>query len=133
MSSITGFHHVAIRAVDFDASLRFYTEVLGGKIHIAWGAGNDRAVMVDFGGGSHVEIFARAEPFEHLEGTILHFALRTDDCSGMLEKIRAAGMKITMETADVPLDSSIGRVVVRIAFFEGPDGEIVELFQSTDV
>ena len=28
-----GFHHVAIRAVDFDATVRFYTEGLGFTVH----------------------------------------------------------------------------------------------------
>ena len=28
-----GFHHVAIRAVDFDATIQFYTQGLGFKVH----------------------------------------------------------------------------------------------------
>jgi catechol 2,3-dioxygenase-like lactoylglutathione lyase family enzyme len=30
-----GFHHVAIRAVDFDATLKFYAEGLGCSVRLA--------------------------------------------------------------------------------------------------
>jgi len=36
-----------------------------------------------------------------------------------------------METKDLTIDSSIGPLPVRIAFFKGPDGEIIELFQNS--
>jgi glyoxylase I family protein len=130
MPAITGFHHTAIRSANFDASVRFYHEVLGMKTKITWGKDHDRAVMLDAGDGNYVEIFARASAFPHVEGTILHFALRTDDCTAMLEKVRAAGCEITMEPKEVTIDSSLGPVLVKIAFFKGPDGEVIELFEN---
>ena len=133
MAKITGFHHTAIRSADFDASLRFYTETLGLRVKIQWGEGDGRAAMVDAGDGKFIEIFARGEAFAHAEGTILHFALRTDDCAGMLEPVRASGAEITMEPTSLTVASNHGPVVVKIAFFKGPDGEIIELFESSDI
>jgi catechol 2,3-dioxygenase-like lactoylglutathione lyase family enzyme len=130
MPTIHGFHHTALRTADFDKSVAFYTTVLGLKVRITWGKNQDRAAMIDAGDGNYIELFARAEPFPHQEGTILHFALRTDDCAGMLEKVRAAGAEITMEPKVVVIDSSIGPVPVKIAFFKGPDGEVIELFEN---
>jgi hypothetical protein len=66
-----------------------------------------------------------------IESTILHFALPTDDCAAILEKGRDAGAEVTMETKDLTIDSSIGPVPVRIAFFKRPDGEVIELFQNS--
>jgi glyoxylase I family protein len=131
MASITGFHHTAIRSSQFDASLQFYTGALGMKEKISWGEAPNRAVMIDAGDGNYVEIFERSEAAPVIEATILHFALRTDDCAAMLEKAREAGAEVTMETKDLTIDSSIGPVPVRIAFFKGPDGEIIELFQNS--
>jgi catechol 2,3-dioxygenase-like lactoylglutathione lyase family enzyme len=131
MASITGFHHTAIRSVNFDASVRFYTEVLGMEEKISWGEAPSRAIMIDAGDGNYVEIFERSGAAFASEAVILHFALRTDDCAAMLEKARASGAEVTMETKDLTIDSSIGPVPVRIAFFKGPDGEIIELFQNT--
>ncbi len=131
MAKIIGFHHTAIRTADFDASLRFYTEILGMAVRIRWGEGHGRAAMIDAGDGNYIEVFARGEAFVQTEGTILHFALRTDDCSAMLEKVRATGAVITMEPKWVTIDSNIGPVEVKIAFFKGPDGEIIELFENS--
>jgi glyoxylase I family protein len=129
MPIIKGFHHTAIRSSNFDASVRFYTEVLGLNIRITWGEGSSRAAMIDAGDGNYVEIFERPA-FDSAENTILHFALRTDDCSGMTEKIRAAGLEITMEPKELTIDSSAGPIPVKISFFKGPDGELVELFEN---
>jgi len=130
MAKITGFHHTAIRSADFDASVRFYTEVLGLKTKISWGETPSRATMLDAGDGRYLEIFERAEPAPQIEATILHFALRTDDCAAILEEARSAGAEVTMETKDLTIDSSAGPIPVRIAFFKGPDGEVIELFEN---
>ena len=53
-----GFHHVALKAKDFDASLKFYSQGLGFKMVLAWGEDDKRAVMLDTGDGSCLEIFA---------------------------------------------------------------------------
>jgi len=129
MAKITGFHHTAITSRDFDASVRFYVETLGMTEKISWGAKPARAIMIDAGDGNYVEIFERADA-EPKDGTILHFALRTDDCAALTERVRAAGMEVTVETKDVTIDANIGPVPVRIAFFKGPSGEVVELFEN---
>jgi len=133
MSSIQGFHHVAIRARDFDKSVEFYTNVLGFTPKIAWKAAPDRAIMLDTGDGNYLEIFERPDqPPVDQENAILHFALRTDDTDALLEKARAAGCPVTMEprSLDIPDTIADRPVPVRIAFFQGPDGEVVELFQN---
>ena len=53
-----GFHHVAIRVYDFDATVRFYTEVLGFTDKVRWGEGDNRAIMLDTGDGNYLEVFA---------------------------------------------------------------------------
>jgi glyoxylase I family protein len=130
MPTIKGFHHTAIRSSNFDASVRFYTEVLGLSVRITWGEGDNRAAMIDAGDGNYIEVFERPA-FESAENTILHFALRTDDCSAMTEIVRAAGRPITMEPKEVTIDSNKGPVPVKISFFTGPDGEVVELFENS--
>lgn len=125
-----GFHHVAIRAHDFDASVKFYTEALGFTEKIAWGDGDGRAIMLDTGDGNYLEIFANGQPGEKPEGSIIHFALRTSDADGAIERARSAGAKVTIEPKDVEIQSRPGPTPVRLAFFEGPDGEVIELFQN---
>ena len=125
-----GFHHVAIRAQDFDASVRFYTKALGFREKIAWGEGAKRAIMLDAGDGNYMEIFAGGSDSPKPEGAILHFALRTSDCDAAIARARAAGATVTVEPKDVDIPSTPGPTPVRIAFCKGPDGEIIEFFQN---
>jgi catechol 2,3-dioxygenase-like lactoylglutathione lyase family enzyme len=123
-----GFHHVALKARDFDATVDFYTRVLGLEPRHTWGQGDRRAVMLDTGDGSCLEVFAGGVDLPRPEGAILHFALRCDNVDAAIERVRAAGAEITMEPKDVDIQSQ-PVLPVRIAFFKGPDGEMVEFFQ----
>jgi len=121
-----GIHHAAIRVHDFDASVKFYTEVLGFTERVRWGEGDKRGILLDTGDGNYLEIFAGGAPGPKPEGAFLHLALRTDDVDAAIEVARAAGMEVTVE----PKDVSLGPVQARVAFFKGPDGEIIEFFQE---
>jgi glyoxylase I family protein len=127
-----GFHHVAIRAHDFDRSVRFYTEAMGFVERIRWGEGPKRAIMLDVGDGNYLEIFAGGTPpaAPKPEGAILHFALRTSNCDAALARARTAGAEVTMEPKQINLPSTPGPTPIRIAFCKGPDGEIIEFFQN---
>jgi glyoxylase I family protein len=130
MASISGFHHTAIRSTRFDEVVSFYTGALGLQIKVTWGEAPRRAAMIDAGDGNYVEVFERSEPASEAESALMHFALRTDDCSAMTEKVRAAGAEITMEPKEVNLATSAGEIPVKISFFKGPAGEVVELFEN---
>ena len=124
-----GIHHVAIRASDFDASVRFYRDVLGFREMLRWGRGEQQSIMLDAGDDSCVEIFAAGVAGEKPEGHWLHLALKCDDVDVAVAAVRKAGREVTMEPTDVDIPSD-PPVPVRIAFFKGPDGEIIEFFQS---
>src|SRR3954447_23135179 len=90
-----GFHHVAIRARDWDASVRFYTQALGFVEKIRWGEGPKRAIMLDTGDGNYLEIFANGSAEPKPEGAIIHFAIRTDNVDAAVERARSAGAEVT--------------------------------------
>jgi glyoxylase I family protein len=126
-----GFHHVAVKVHDFDAALRFYKDVLGFTEKVAWGEGDKRAVMLDTGDASYLEVFAGGPVEPATGGAVVHFALRADDVDGAIERARAAGMEVTIEPKDVTIPSTPFPLPVRIAFFKGPAGEVIELFKNT--
>ena len=123
-----GIHHVAMKVPDFDASVAFYTDVLGCTEAHRWGEGDKRAVLLDTGDGSYVEVFAGGGS-PSADAPLLHLALRSTDVDGATERARAAGAEVTVEPMDVdiPCDPSLP---VRIAFFKGPAGETIELFHD---
>lgn len=128
-----GFHHVAIRARDFDASVRFYTQALGFVEKVRWGDGEKQAVMLDVGDGNYLEIFSGRKdslPSDACEPPILHFAIRTTNTDAAISRARAAGAVVTTEPKDVVIQSRPQLTPVRLAFCKGPDGEVIEFFQN---
>ena len=126
-----GMHHVAIQARDWDASLKLYRDVLGMPVVAEFGTPERKTVLLDMGDGSHVELFqptatspkpGSAAPND----PVTHVALATTDARAAIEHVRAAGYEVTLEPRDVELGSSLRATV---AFFNGPSGESVELFQ----
>ncbi len=132
----SGFHHVALRARDFDKSLAFYTNGMGFPVAHSWGEGSGRIALLDLGDGNYLELFAskpdqlpaedatRAYPFFHL-------ALRSIDVDHDIEKVRALGCKITVEPKSVPVGAP--SKTIRVGFFEGPDGETWEFFANDEL
>ena len=124
-----GTHHIAIQTTDYEASLAFYSEVMGMTEVVGFETGGRRAVILDIGDGSHLELFEPipgTQPANDATGDIVfHFALQTTDIEAALERVREAGMEITVELRTTDL----GSLNVSLAFFKGPSGEVVELFQ----
>lgn len=138
-----GFHHIAIRAYDFDATLKFYIEGFGfrrvhgwGKDDRANGGRDSRAALLDTGDGNYLEVFSgrAGDPNQEIpEGGLLHFALRTNDTAAALERVRQAGATVTMETKTVTPDNSDRPLAFTIAFVRGPNGEVIEFFQNDEL
>jgi glyoxylase I family protein len=139
-----GFHHVAIRAYDFDASLKFYTEGLGFVRKYGWGEDgrakgerDSRAALLDSGDGNYVELFAggtRPPGSAPAEDVFLHIAFRTENTDAATERARAAGATVTQEPKSVvPAHAETPEQTFRIAFVRGLDGELIEFFQNENL
>ena len=125
-----GFHHVAIRVGDFDRAVSFYVNALGMTQHKAWGKGDSRAVMLDTGDGSCLELFAGGTDGPKEGGAILHVALRSSDVDQAIARAAAGGAEVTVEPKDVDIPTLPRPYPVRIAFCRAPDGTILEFFQE---
>jgi len=121
--------HTMLRVGDLEASKRFYCEVLGMKVlrekeypsgqftlcFVGYGDENSNAVLelTHNWGTSHYE----------LGNAFGHIALATPDIRTAVEKIRAAGGKVTREPGPMKHGTTV------IAFVEDPDGYKVELIE----
>ena len=123
-----GVHHLALSAVDFDKSVKFYTEGLGFELTASWGEGTGRAVMLDIGNGSHFEIFANGNANEQQDAKFAHFAFATTNPDLAYENALAAGAASQMEPKSLEIPAN-PPMPVRIAFVRGPDGEVLEFFK----
>lgn len=134
-----GLHHVAIRTTDLDASIKFYTEVLQMKVVTAWSPDERSFVHLDAGDGSIVELMQDDRAVEPAaeRGVHWHFALRTTRIEEAMAAVEAAGMEITVPVKSATLNNTAtnppSEMPIKIAFFIGPSGEVVELFQNDSV
>ena len=124
-----GVHHIALKATDFDKSLAFY-KALGLTEKVAWGSGDGRAAMLDFGDGNCLELFAGGESGENTDKRFYHLALRADDVDAAFETAVSAGATPKNEPMTVSPENATKPLTMRIAFVYGPDGEIIEFFKE---
>lgn len=61
------------------------------------------------------------------EGCIRHFAFETDHVDKIVEKVRNAGYKVSVEPKDVDMQTD-PVFPIRVTFVEGPLHESIELF-----
>jgi glyoxylase I family protein len=143
--SISGFHHVAVRAVDFDATVRFYTDALGCTVRQGFSIPGrvNRAVFLDAGDGRYIEVFDDASTVqsegrrrradeEPTEGALLHFCFRVADVEASYQRALAAGAisRVAPRTATLSADPL---VEVKVAFVTGPNGEVIEFLKSEQI
>jgi len=126
-----GVHHVTVQTRDWEASLRLYKEVLGMQVVAEFGTPERRVMLLDIGDGSHMELVAPTATSPALgspavNDPLVHLALATPDAAAAIEPVRQAGYEVTME----PKEVTLGDIEATVAFFRGPNGEMVEFFQT---
>lgn len=125
-----GFHHVALKATNFEESFKFFTEGLGMKFYTQWGEGDGRIAMLDLGDGGILELFAGGA--EGPNTNYIHFAMKVDDVDAAYATALAAGAKPKMAPKVVPLDSAPVKLTLNCAFVYGPSGEELEFFRIVE-
>jgi len=123
-----GTHHASLEVANLERSLGVYRDVFGMRPVAAFGPPERRMVLLDVGDGTHLELscpLPPSSPSVSADSPWKHLALRTSDTRGAIERARAAGLKVTIE----PKRVNLGTIEALIAFFAGPDGESVELFE----
>ena len=125
------FLHTMIRVRDLDASLRFYTNLLGMELlrKRDYPSGQFTLAFVGYGDESSntvIELthnWGQAEPY-NLGSAFGHLALGVPDVYETCERLAAAGVKIPRPAGPMTYGGSV------IAFIEDPDGYRIELVQS---
>lgn len=132
-------HHVALRARDFERSVRFYTEGLGLGEPYLWNAPPvvSRAAFIPTGGGGWIEIFALdpgadSPPADEQAGGMAHLAIEYEDVQEAFDRALAAGAQPLEPPStrtlhgDPPKQATLG-------FLLGPDNELIEIYRNDDL
>ena len=131
-----GLHHLAIQVREWSSTLHLYGEVLGMKTvaDFIGKTSKRRIVLMDIGDGSYLELFGPspdtpAPGSPAVNDPLTHLALTTTDIHTATKHIRQAGFEITVEPKAVTLQD----IQATVAFFDGPNGEVIELFQTDNL
>ena len=124
--------HTMIRVRDLDASLQFYTDLLGMKLlrKRDYPTGKFTLAFVGYGDESSntvIELthnWGQAGPYD-LGSAFGHLAVGVPDVYKTCERLAAAGVKIPRPAGPMAHGGSV------IAFIEDPDGYRIELIQRS--
>ena len=124
---IVGAHHVAISTNNLARLRHFYVETLGLPV---MGGFPDQDIIFVGAGGIAIEIIgeatpgtARSEGFERRGWQ--HLAWEVEDVDAAYAELSARGIAFRVPPEDFPEQAPS----MRIAFFEDPDGNLLELVQ----
>jgi len=123
---IVKLEHIGILAKNMDESIKFYSEILGMRlVERVWLNEKVELAFLSFPGQEsvQVELVGRDPSGVAEEGIVNHLALTVSDIDAVISKLKQLGYDIPDEYPRTILD---GR---KIAFFKGPSGEKLELFQ----
>jgi lactoylglutathione lyase len=118
--------HIGVKVINMDKSVEFYTNILGMKLV-------DRVKLddgVELGflslpGDEHIqiELIGRGADDIPQRGKVDHIAFTVSDIDAEAARLKDAGVNVLDDAPRTILGG------VKIFFFTGPDGEVLELFQ----
>ncbi|MGJ3254185.1 MAG: SMU1112c/YaeR family gloxylase I-like metalloprotein [Elainellaceae cyanobacterium] len=126
--AIRQIHHVAIICSNYDASKRFYTEVLGFPIIQETYRAARKSYKLDLRVGEHdqIELFSFRDPPTRVSRPeacgLRHLALAVDNLDQMVATLQAKGV----EVEPIRTDELTGK---RFTFFRDPDQLPLELYE----
>ncbi|ALP37183.1 glyoxalase [Paenibacillus sp. IHB B 3084] len=143
--SVKGLAHVAIQAQDYQATIAFYTEVLGFKRGHHWSLPSfqirEASMLISPDQRTCLEIFdndavipaqgkkASSED-EIAHGALLHFAFYVDDVNEIYQKALAHGARTFVEPDQLTLGEP--PLVVKNAVIYSTNGEVIEFIEDVD-
>jgi len=140
--NILGLHHVAIRAKDFDRTVKFYTEGLGFSVSHCWTLPEfnikQACMLKSADGNSYIEVFdhdANAptqgekarEDNEIKTGSLLHFALNVVNAELAFKYAIDAGGRECVAPDILYLGNPPLKVKNSLVY--SPNGEVIEFLE----
>lgn len=112
--------HIGIKVSDIEKSLAFYVDGLGGTLAKEIKKGDMRIAFVKEG-DTLLELVEQQRPPHHSDA--IHLAFVVEDLEKTLEEFRSKGIDLG---DGIPINFGEGCIF----FFNGPDGERIELCQG---
>lgn len=130
MASLKGLAHIGIFAADMQKSLDFYVKTLGMEHFYSCDLGGTQLRFVR-AGGCIIELirpegYAGGRP---ADGVVAHVAIEVEDIRAVVVNLKAKGVKFN--SPDVSVIPTLFPTGSTNIFFNGPNGESLELYEYT--
>lgn len=114
------FHHAHLFASDIDESSRFYRDMFGAEPVLDDEIAGSRNVLLKLGAG-HLNFYDQGP---RVDGRVIHhLGIRTDDLTGLVARMKEKGFRFRKGIRDLG--------VLRYVMAGGPDGQLLELFETS--
>ena len=114
------FDHVGIYVIDLEASIEFYRDLFGFKIHSRLNDHGIKIVFMDMG-SALLQLKQSSMPGTPGHGKYNHFAVHTDDYDGFIKKLNSRGI----DYWEMSLGSG-----KRLVNFTDPSGHDIEVCEA---
>lgn len=114
------FGHIGIRVIKPEASVKFYTELLGCSIIEDHNHPGMRVIFLE-AHGTVIELICKDANEERSYGPVEHIAFKVDSLNDEMERLAASGITFTDP-------KTVGNS--RLIFFDGPNNERIEFAEE---
>ena len=126
---ISRIEHISINVVDIVKSLDFYSRIMGFKQQQTVDCGEFDITYFGLPDGSRLELFDyhaknHVASGEESEAGLRHIAFQVENVAEHEERLRAAGVEISLPTCDLP---NLG---ARVLLFLDPNGVTLEFCEK---
>ena len=121
---LNGLAHIGVKVKNPDASAAFYCDVMGFKKTSEHDFPACRIVFVEQG-SCILELIEKEGAHVSSDNVVAHICLEVKDIEQAVDKLAAAGVPVTRE--QIRSNNMFGGA--KNIFFDGPDGESIELFE----
>ncbi|QNK64876.1 VOC family protein [Pedobacter sp. PAMC26386] len=139
---VSGLHHIAIRAEDFERTVSFYTEILGYTIGHTWSLPEfnlkQAAMLKSADGQSYIEIYDQEADIpaqgrkkqaqeDFVQTALLHICLTVENSKIAYEMAIAGGATSCHEPMVLELGNPA--ITVHNSLVYSPNGEVIEFLE----
>jgi len=126
---VQGFNHIGINVKDMDASLAFYTTLLGLEVQKTVRMEDCTITYLLLPNGNRIELFDyygnnKCAAIEESQVGYRHIAIEVDSVDEYHELLNENGTPIVLQPTDLP------QLGVRVLLFEDPGGTVLEFCQT---
>lgn len=140
---IIGFHHIAIRAKDFEQTILFYTKGLGFTLGHTWSLPafnlKNAAMLKSPNGNGYIEIYDQDADIpaqgrkklpteEYVQTALLHICLTVTDSEKAYHHAIAAGATSCLAPMTIELGNPL--YTVKNSLVYSPNGEVIEFLEQ---